>query len=308
MKTTVNRPVRKWASLLLLPAIAVFLWAFAKPAYSISFVNQEDVISINDTIKEVKRNAKITIEPTKGNDYMKIERSTVEDSKRPLYIVDGKKLDLRAGEDLESHVTVENIESIDVLKDKSATDFYGAKGKNGVIIITTKRANPGDITSANNTQKQFHPNKVINLSTKNGRNITAIQRDTVLGIQGKPLYIIDGKEQDSQVLKDIDPKNIESIDVLKDKTATGFYGEKGKNGVIVIKTKDKYVFDQQNAVMREKVLVIIDGKEYYHQSIKNIDSLVDVDNIDSMAVWKGETAIEKYGEKGKNGVVVITTK
>ena len=52
-----------------------------------------------------------------------------------------------------------------------------------------------------------------------------------------PYVVIDGKPADGVVLKEIDPKTIESMDVLKDKSATDKYGEKGKNGVILITTK-----------------------------------------------------------------------
>ncbi len=52
-----------------------------------------------------------------------------------------------------------------------------------------------------------------------------------------PLYIIDGKEATVEESKAIDPNLIESIDVFKDKTALKKYGEKGKNGVIVITLK-----------------------------------------------------------------------
>ena len=39
-----------------------------------------------------------------------------------------------------STVAPEDIESIDVLKDSSATAIYGTRGTNGVIIITTRNA------------------------------------------------------------------------------------------------------------------------------------------------------------------------
>jgi len=55
-----------------------------------------------------------------------------------------------------------------------------------------------------------------------------------------PLVIIDGIEKSMEYLNDttkIKPKDIESYSVLKDKSAIDKYGEKGKNGVIVVKTK-----------------------------------------------------------------------
>lgn len=55
-----------------------------------------------------------------------------------------------------------------------------------------------------------------------------------------PLIVIDGKEMpDMKSLEGINPQNIEKIDVLKDPKAVQKYGDKGKNGVIVVTTKKK---------------------------------------------------------------------
>ncbi len=52
-----------------------------------------------------------------------------------------------------------------------------------------------------------------------------------------PLVIADGKTIDINKMKEIDPQTIESMTVLKDKAAINLYGEKAKDGVIVITTK-----------------------------------------------------------------------
>lgn len=52
-----------------------------------------------------------------------------------------------------------------------------------------------------------------------------------------PLYIIDGFPMESSMASSINPADIESIDVLKDASATAIYGARGANGVIVITTK-----------------------------------------------------------------------
>jgi TonB family protein len=52
-----------------------------------------------------------------------------------------------------------------------------------------------------------------------------------------PLIIVDGKEVEKSKLEEIDPKSIDSITVIKDKPAIEKYGDKGKNGVIVITLK-----------------------------------------------------------------------
>lgn len=54
-----------------------------------------------------------------------------------------------------------------------------------------------------------------------------------------------------------------------------------------------------------KPIIIIDDKEM--ESDFDIDSL-DVEAIESMNVLKGQKALQKFGEKGKNGVIIIKTK
>ena len=52
-----------------------------------------------------------------------------------------------------------------------------------------------------------------------------------------PYVLVDDKPIDSDKLKDIDPKTIDHMEVLKSKAAIEKYGEKAKNGVIIITTK-----------------------------------------------------------------------
>src|SRR5215213_3673440 len=63
----------------------------------------------------------------------------------PLFVVDGLPLDNSStgGGDPLNFINPQDIESMDVLKDASATAIYGARGANGVIIITTKRGKTG---------------------------------------------------------------------------------------------------------------------------------------------------------------------
>lgn len=65
--------------------------------------------------------------------------STLNGSTSPLYVVDG----IPVSNDYLNLVSPNDIESIDVLRDASATAIYGSKAANGVIIITTKRGVEG---------------------------------------------------------------------------------------------------------------------------------------------------------------------
>ncbi len=69
----------------------------------------------------------------------------------PLFVIDGLALDnASTGGALNplAFINPQDIESIDVLKDASATAIYGARGANGVIIITTRKGKAGVTTAS----------------------------------------------------------------------------------------------------------------------------------------------------------------
>ena len=67
-------------------------------------------------------------------------------------------------------------------------------------------------------------------------NIT-IRGNNSLTQSSAPLYIIDGFPSESSLATSLNSADIESIDILKDASATAIYGARGANGVIVITTK-----------------------------------------------------------------------
>ncbi len=76
----------------------------------------------------------------------------------PLYIVDGFPVDNL------KDIPPTDIESVDVLKDASSTAIYGARGANGVIIVTTKGAKEGRTTvSYNGYVQQKHIPKLLDV-------------------------------------------------------------------------------------------------------------------------------------------------
>lgn len=81
-----------------------------------------------------------------------------------------------------------------------------------------------------------------------GVDITSNQRPGELGkiyIRGKrslnaendPLYVVDGIPLQSGGIESLNPRDIESIDILKDASATAIYGSRGANGVVLVTTK-----------------------------------------------------------------------
>ncbi|WP_299099389.1 M56 family metallopeptidase [uncultured Winogradskyella sp.] len=93
------------------------------------------------------------------------------------------------------------------------------------IYYEDVNSNTTQITKEENKNLQTEQNKIDNIRLSNSQN-------------PKPLIIVDGKEVHSDSLKKLNPDDIEGIIVLKDEKAIKTYGEKGKNGVIVISLKD----------------------------------------------------------------------
>jgi TonB-linked SusC/RagA family outer membrane protein len=77
-----------------------------------------------------------------GRSFIRIRgQNSIIGGNDPLYVIDG--VPVQSGNDgntsLLATINQNDIESIDILKDASATAIYGARGSNGVVLITTKR-------------------------------------------------------------------------------------------------------------------------------------------------------------------------
>lgn len=81
---------------------------------------------------------------------------------------------------------------------------------------------------------EFKLKKDVN---KNSSGIEIQDNGVKLKMDNPPLILVDGKEITKEEMEKIDKDRIESINVLKDKSATEKYGNKGKNGVIEITFK-----------------------------------------------------------------------
>ncbi|MCF0175899.1 MAG: TonB-dependent receptor, partial [Bacteroidales bacterium] len=98
-------------------------------------------------------------EPGGGIDVQIRGAGSVNASSSPLYVIDGLPIEtnnvvsgqgekmpgVSAARNPISNINPSDIESIEVLKDASATAIYGARGANGVIIVTTKKGSEGGI-------------------------------------------------------------------------------------------------------------------------------------------------------------------
>ena len=132
---------------------------------------------------------------------------------------------------------------------------YGTDEEAVRVLGLSKRWNPGmqngkPVRVKYNLPIRFAmPKQISELGLRGkvtGVNIESADKssDTRARIEGiqinpknPPLYVLDGRIAEEKDYKDLSPKDIESIIVLKDAKATDAYGDKGKNGVIIIVTK-----------------------------------------------------------------------
>ena len=135
-----------------------------------------------------------------------------------------------------------------VLKEASTT-------LNEVVVVGYGTMKKSDLTGAMSrvTSKEIQNRPVQNAlqamqGTVAGADITTNSRPGELGsirIRGNrslladntPLYVIDGIPMEAGSMADVSPNDIESMEILKDASATAIYGSRGANGVILITTK-----------------------------------------------------------------------
>ena len=165
-------------------------------------------------------------------------------------------------------------------------------------------------------------------------NIRITQTGTPLNNQ--PLYVIDGIVQSNDyTLNALEPNMISSITVLKDKDVTAVYGERAVNGAVLITTKKHLLLSGKDGVgnrsatpaviqktgtikpndtipqviekpIPPNVLVMIDDKEM--PAGTRVEDVVKPSDIELIHVYNGKEAIERFGDKGKNNAIEITTK
>ena len=244
-----------------------------------------------------------------------------------LVIIDGKESSRTVVDALD----LSRIESISILDGKEATDIYGDKAKNGAMVI-----------QLHSTAEQILQNK-YKIDAISKTRLDALNRGsknwgvTFHSVSGKkPLVYIDGKEAvGEEALSSVSPERIKSISVMKDKAAVEVYGERGKDGVVLVDllTEEEYQNKQKFpkptkvrtesespkkshfymggshdeewhvAQAKKKPLVIIDGKEALEE---DAISKLAPDRIKNFTILKDKSATDIYGERGKNGVLIIT--
>ncbi len=291
-----SNPWARLKYLYILPLAAVTITAFARPEISdqlneISAVKISDLSSIvegisknnasasSDTVASNKGSEEIAIGDilSKKENALTVVKSDsnrmqirLTSNKHPMVILDGEEVPY----EILNNIPPSEIQSLNIIKDKSAIKQFGTRAENGVIQIFMKGNKDAE------SQKDFKGNTragivkfAINLKSdttgvskeafetmkadrKVNIHITEINKatndskksETVNGIKREKLFIdgfkgdditiiIDGKLSSDKQLHGINSDDIESINVLKDDKAKE-YDKDAKSGVIIVTTKN----------------------------------------------------------------------
>ncbi len=179
---------------------------------------------INFTVKKisVQKNdnaSDSTVNTVEGN--LRIEKN---DMKKMMIIINGKKIDNPSLQNVTINSKTAKVYSSN---NKEAIDKYGYEAANGIIIFEEA-----------NIEKNEKNGTIIHVDSATLIGVDAVKNELQVE-DSKPLYVVDGAIKNELYVKGISPDDIDHINVLKDKHAIDKYGEKGKNGVVEIVTKNK---------------------------------------------------------------------
>ncbi|MDX1636394.1 MAG: TonB-dependent receptor [Balneolaceae bacterium] len=173
--------------------------------------------------------------------------STLGDNE-PLYIIDDQPVERRRFDLLSPN----EIESIQVLKDASAASIYGSRASNGVIIVTTKKGQPGELRLEINSRTTFesqYPTVDVMNTEQRGR---AAWRASVN----------DGANPDDQVHYDYDWSMQDGQPVLNSIETVDWLDQNVQGGIRAADT-DWFDVITRNGLSTENNLSLSSGGEDY---------------------------------------------
>ncbi len=231
-----------------------------------SIPNKEDIIDI------IKKHG--DEEVFKGN-----ARSDILDNlpqERPLFVADGIVKETEVDK-----INKNSIEGITVLKDKSAETLYGTKGKNGVVLITTKKGLvPSEFKKKINQEiiyldkrrisslDQIPLNEIESFNSYPGDNalggttsmyVAKTNTGNKSSHYSNPLYFINGRLSKINNIDDLEPNLIGSITVDSNPESLKKYGAKENDVIFWIEQNNIDVKNHASSFKPEEY-VYISGK------------------------------------------------
>ena len=164
-------------------------------------------------------------DPASGGSTIRIRGiGSMSASNAPLYIVDGMPYDGNIAD-----INPSDVESMSVLKDAAASAIYGARGANGVVLITTKRAGSADA--------------VVRIDAKWGSNSRLIPQYDVIS--------------DPALYYETHYKMMYNSQIYAGKTSAEAYAY-----------ADTYLFDTNNGGLGYQVYTVPEGEKFIGEDFK----------------------------------------
>lgn len=117
--------------------------------------------------------------------------NSITQNNSPLYVIDGFPLENADN----NAINPAEIESVEILKDASATAIYGARGANGVIMVTTKRGKTGEPVVTYNGYFGLQKNR-NEVALMNAYEFVKLQQD-LNAVNADKRYFTNGRTLDS---------------------------------------------------------------------------------------------------------------
>ncbi len=285
----------QWKFALLMPLLLVFIFSFNTKTMAQQKKADKKIVK-----KEVEIYANVIIKENTKEDLTELSNSFNDKSLKIIF--KGIKRNNK------NEITAIKIEA--KAKNGKASAAYAADNNKGINPISISFDNKNGNLSIGSPQGDYsngfsysHENKVLELVREPNSN-----ENNIIHV------ITDANENNSTA----------SVWVNKDRGTTKIKTEK-----LIIKTDDDKNIDELHEIIIEDLeviieedeehderkeifitsdggdpLFIIDGKEISKEELENIEP----DSIKRINVIKGEKAVERYGKKGKNGIVEITLK
>lgn len=182
-------------------------------------------------------------------------------------------------------------------------DVTGSVGSVKSELIT--RTNPVQPASA--LQGQVAGVNVKKVNSRPGSDYTIdIRGVSSISFSSEPLIVIDGVMGGK--LNTLNPSDIETMDVLKDASATAIYGARGANGVIIVTTKKgktgktKVTYDSYVGVKAPQLPDLMNAQEFYHA----YNNVVLAENPNAKIVWTAQQLANVEAGTSVNWVDEVT--
>ena len=136
-------------------------------------------------------------------------RRSISASNDPLYVIDG--IPQTSSTSAIFDINPQDIESMEILKDAASTSIYGSRGANGVILITTKRGEPGETKVTYNGYYGIS-NALRTADMMNGAQFAAMKRESRRWDPETRLVDYNGELPSDELVFE-DPVELESIEL-----------------------------------------------------------------------------------------------